>query len=82
MTASLAARREHRDEPFRVLRLALAYCWSVAAAALPEEGRAAMDRWMGSANTDVRWLLRQNLAKSRIGRLGADWVADRRARLA
>ena len=81
VTRSLAASGERRAEPVRVLRQGLAYCWSVAAAALPEEGRRALDRWIGSEDPDVRWVMRQNLGKARIGRLGADWVADRRARL-
>jgi hypothetical protein len=82
VTASLAASRERRTEPFRVLRQGLAYCWSVAAAALPDEGRRALDRWVRADDPDVRWVMRQNLAKARIGRLGTDWIADRRGRLA
>jgi hypothetical protein len=54
----------------------------VAAAALPEDGRAAMDRWIGSDDPDVRWLMRQNLARARIASLGEEWVASRRSRLA
>jgi hypothetical protein len=81
VTASFAASRERRAEPFEVLRQGLAYCWSVAAAALPEEGRRVLAGWIGCDDPDVRWVMRQNLAKARIGRLGADWVADQRARL-
>lgn len=82
VTESLAASRERRTEPFKVLRLGLAYCWSVAATALPEAGRAALDRWMATDDPDVRWLLRQNLAKARTNRLGEEWVSSRRSRLA
>lgn len=81
VTRSLAASGERRTEPFRALRQGLAYCWSVAAAALPGDGRQALDRWIGSEDPDVRWVMRQNLGRARIGRLGVDWVADRRARL-
>jgi hypothetical protein len=80
-TASLAAAPDRRAVEVRVLRQGLAYCWSVAAAALPEEGRTALDRWMGVDDPDVRWVLRQNLGKSRLRALGPEWVADRRARL-
>ncbi len=80
-TASLAGSRDRRAEPFGVLRKGLAYCWCVAAVALPEEGRRALDRWIGSPDPDVRWVMRQNLGKARAGRLGQDWVAERLARL-
>src|ERR1700693_1669280 len=39
VTKSLAATSARKGEGFRVLRQALGYCWSVAAAALPEAGR-------------------------------------------
>jgi hypothetical protein len=81
VTAALAASRERRSEPFLTLRKGLAYCWSVAAAALPDEGRTALDRWIEAADPDVRWPMRQNLGRARIGRLGEAWVASRRARL-
>lgn len=81
VTRCLAASGARRAEPFRALRQGLAYCWSVAAGALPEEGRPALDRWIGSEDPDVRWVMRQNLGRARIGRLGVDWVADRRTRL-
>lgn len=81
VTRSLAASEERRSDSFRVLRQGLAYCWSVAAAALPEEGRHALDGWIDSTDVDVRWVMRQNLRKARIARLGAEWVADRRSRL-
>jgi hypothetical protein len=81
ITASLASAPDRRSEDVRVLRQGLAYCWSVAAAALPEEGRTALDRWMATDDPDVRWVMRQNLGKRRIGALGTDWVAERRASL-
>jgi len=53
---------------------ALAYCWSVAVAAAPEAGRPLMDKWIGSEDRDVRWLMKQNLAKNRLAAAGRDWV--------
>ena len=81
ITASLASAPDRRSEDVRVLRQGLAYCWSVAAAALPEEGRTALDRWMATDDPDVRWVIRRNLGKHRIAALGADWVAERQMRL-
>jgi hypothetical protein len=52
----------------RVLRQALGYCWSVAVAALPAEGFARLERWAAADDPDVRWLVRENLRKSRTRR--------------
>lgn len=60
----------------RVLRQALGYCWSVAAAASPEDGRNAMEKWLGSDDPDVRWIMRTNLGKARMAALGSRWVAS------
>ena len=82
VTRSFVAEAVRNAEPWRVLRKGLGYCWSVAAAALPEEGRDAMERWIGSSDPDVRWVMRQNLAKARIRSLGAAWVEAARKRVA
>ena len=34
-----------------------------------------MERWMGSEDPDVRWVMTQNLTKRRLQAAGADWVA-------
>ncbi|HET7465889.1 MAG TPA: hypothetical protein VFL29_04435 [Candidatus Dormibacteraeota bacterium] len=75
ITRSLAATRLRKTEEFRVLRLALGYCWSVAAAASPDDGRAALEPWLSSRDPDVRWVMRSNLGKSRMSALGARWVS-------
>jgi hypothetical protein len=53
----------------------MGYCWSVAAAASPDDGRAAMERWLPSRDPDVRWIMKINLAKSRMAALGRGWVS-------
>lgn len=79
-TKSLAATSARKNEGFRVLRQALGYCWSVAAAALPEKARPLMDRWLRSPDKDVAWVMQSNLSRARTGALGPDWVAKRRSR--
>lgn len=54
ITSSLARSRDRRSNGFRVLRQGLAYCWSVAVAAAPDEGRRLMERWMREDDQDVR----------------------------
>jgi hypothetical protein len=75
------ADQSRRSEEFRVLRKGLGYCWSVATAASPAEGfdRLEKEKWAGSADKDVRWIVRENLRKARLARADAA-AADRVAR--
>lgn len=66
ITTSLSAGRDRKDEGFRVLRQALGYCWSVAAAAAPENARPYFEKWMKSKDKDVAWVMKSNLAKARM----------------
>jgi hypothetical protein len=75
ITKDLEQAQDRRGEPFQALRKGLAYCWSVAVAALPEVGKPMMERWMASPDRDVRWIMRQNLQKQRLVRIDPDWAA-------
>ena len=75
ITASIANVGERRSPDFLALRKGLGYCWSVAVAALPDEGKAYMQRWLANPDQDIRWIMRENLKKKRLVRLDADWVA-------
>ena len=75
ITATVARVEDRRSEAFRALRKGLGYCWSVAVAALPEEGKHAIAQWFASEDGDVRWLMRENLKKRRLMRVDAAWVA-------
>jgi len=79
ITQSIEASRDRKVDGFRVLRQAMGYCWSVAAAAAPGPGRSMMERWLRSDDPDVRWIMKTNLGKSRMAALGKDWVTGRRA---
>ena len=81
ITASMAEAQDRKGEDFKALRKGMAYCWSVAAAALPGEGKAALQRWFGSDDPDVRWVIKENLKKKRLERMDAQWVAGARKRL-
>jgi hypothetical protein len=69
ITSSLAATRDRRDEGFRVLRQAMGYCWSVAAAAAPENARPYFEKWLLSSDKDVAWVMKTNLSKARMAGL-------------
>jgi len=76
ITYSLSQAADRRDDGFRTLRQGLAYCWSVAVAALPSEGKAAMERWLRSEDRDVLWIMHENLKKRRLVRMDASWVRE------
>jgi hypothetical protein len=64
---------DHRpDEGFRVLRLALGYGWSVAAAAAPENAWPYFEKWLRSRDKDVAWVMKTNLEKARMASLRAE----------
>ncbi len=69
ITRQLAASTDRGEEGFRVLRQALGYGWSVAAAAAPANAVPYLDKWLGSTDRDVMWVMKTNLAKSRMAGL-------------
>jgi len=69
ITSSLAASSDRRGDGFRVLRQALGYGWSVAAAAAPENAVPYLQKWLQSEDKDVAWIMRSNLAKARMAPL-------------
>jgi len=81
VTASLQRRKERRSAALLTLRQALGYCWSVAVAALPGEGKARMEKWLVSDDKDVRGVMKENLKKKRLARADAGWVEAWRKRL-
>jgi hypothetical protein len=82
ITADLVRSTDRRSEGSRALRKGLAYCWSVALAASPDRGRELMEPWVRNDDSEVRWVMKQNLAKKRTAAAGSDWVAAMNAELA
>ncbi|MFN8596284.1 MAG: hypothetical protein U0559_08895 [Anaerolineae bacterium] len=74
ITRSIVSAPDRSAGDFKVLRQTLGYGWSVAVAALPEEGKHTLERWFVSIDSDVRWIMRENLKKTRLARLDAPWV--------
>jgi hypothetical protein len=65
----MAGATDRRSEGFRVLREALGYCWSVAAAAAPANARPYMEKWLRSKDKDVGWVMKSNLGKARMAKV-------------
>ena len=73
ITAAVKAAR-NRDEDFKTLCKGLSYCWSVVVAALPAQGKGAMEKWLSSPDKDVRRIMKENLKKNRLVRMDKAWV--------
>lgn len=72
---------ERNSEEFRVLRKGLAYCWSVAVAALPAKGKPMMEKWFSSKDKDIIWIMKENLKKNRLKKMDPEWVDQAAAEL-
>lgn len=74
ITNSMEEANGTKDEPFKVVRQGMGYCWSVAVAALPEAGKPIMEKWLRSPDNDIRWVMKENLKKNRLIKMDANWV--------
>lgn len=74
VTATIVAATDARTEPFRVLRQALGYAWSVVIVGAPLEGKARFAAWAQHADPNIRWVVRENLKKARLERLDPAWA--------
>jgi len=81
ITAEMELAGHPKDDAFKVLRQGLGYCWSVAVASLPKEGKTAMEKWIASQNTNIRWVMKENLKKNRLIKMDAAWVKTCQAKL-
>ena len=74
ITGSMQKVQDRKSDDFQALRKGLGYCWSVAVAALPDDGKHAMEKWFSSHDKDIRWVMRENLKKNRLLKMDAKWV--------
>ena len=81
VTSSIVDFQDTKDEAFEVLKKGLAYCWSVAVAACPEKGKKLMEKWAGSLDKAVAWIMKENFKKKRLVRMDKEWVASQLTRL-
>jgi hypothetical protein len=81
ITESLLAESDRRTEAFKILRKGLAYGWSVVVASQPELGKPRMAKWIRSEDSDIRWIMVQNLKKKRLRKMDASWVESQLATL-
>jgi hypothetical protein len=82
ITTAIGKVEDRKSDDFKALRKGMGYCWSVAVAACPEQGKRAMERWCKSDDPDVLWIMKENLKKDRLARMDKDWVEQQKRRLA
>lgn len=82
ITAAMLHATDRKGDAFIALRKGMGYCWSVAVAAAPAAGKAMMARWLTCDDRDIRWIMRENLAKNRLIRMDAAWVAQAQKQVA
>lgn len=74
ITQDLIHKKERKTEDFKALRKVLAYGWSVAVVAAPEQGKDLLEKWFAHEDQDIRWIMKENLKKNRLHRLDPDWT--------
>jgi hypothetical protein len=79
LTASVRDAADGSASDLRILRQALGYGWSAAIAADSSIGLPAFERWLAESNPDIRWIVRDNLTKTRLIKLAPEWVERARA---
>ncbi len=81
VTRAILKITDRKSEEFQALKKGLGYCWSVAVAALPQEGKAMIEKWFVSDDRDIQWIMKENLKKDRLARADAAWVKKWSAKL-
>lgn len=81
ITASIVKSKDRKSDDFVALKKGMGYCWSVAAAARPPEGKKRMERWFDSQDPVVVWIMKENLRKNRLARVDPAWVKQSQKRL-
>ena len=76
ITTSMETDAKSKDESYKTLRQGMSYCWSVAVAALPEAGKPLLEKWLGTRDKDIQWMMKENLKKNRLVKMDADWVKE------
>ncbi len=73
ITRAVERAADRKAEDFSTLRQGLGYCWSVVVVALPDEGKALMEKWFQCQDPDVIWIMKENLKKKRLQRMDGAW---------
>lgn len=81
ITAGIGRNKDRKSGEFIALRKGMGYCWSVAVASNPGDGKKLMEKWMTSKDKDIRWIMRENLRKNRLIKNNGKWVKEMERKL-
>lgn len=76
ITLSILFVDNRKTEDFRILRKGLGYCWSVAIAANPGNGKTVFEKLLDLNDPDIRWIIKENLKKNRLIKMDPGWVRN------
>jgi len=81
ITRSIMDIADRKDEGFIALKKSLAYCWSVAIVALPDEGKQRFEKLVAYDDKDIKWIIRENLKKDRLKRMDQEWTESMKQKI-
>ncbi|KGK91968.1 hypothetical protein DP73_01170 [Desulfosporosinus sp. HMP52] len=81
ITSDILNEENRKNNDFKTLRKSLGYGWSVVVSAAPEAGKTYMEKWLVNDDTDIRWIMKENLRKKRLDRMDLDWTSRWKAGL-
>jgi hypothetical protein len=64
--AKIASARERKSDEFKTLKQGLGYSLSVVVCAIPREGFEYMHQLVDTQNSDILWVVKENLKKNRL----------------
>ncbi len=81
ISADLASTPDLHQDAFLTCRKTMGYAWSVVVAASPPEGKPVMEKWLSIEDSNIRWIMKENLKKNRLIRMDPGWVMACNTRL-
>ena len=81
ITCSIMEIADRKGEGFIALKKGLAYCWSVAIVALPDEGKQRFEKLVAYDDKDIKWIMRENLKKDRLKRMDQEWTESMKQKI-
>ncbi|MDD2620913.1 MAG: hypothetical protein PHC92_09635 [Syntrophomonadaceae bacterium] len=74
ITEAMSKEQDRKEESYIALKKGMAYCWSVAVVGNPDEGKSFIEKWFESTDKDIRWIMKENIKKKRLEKIGSQWV--------
>jgi len=81
ITCSIMEIADRKGEGFIALKKSLAYCWSFAIVALPDEGKQRFEKLVAYDDKDIKWIMRENLKKDRLKRMDQEWTESMKQKI-